>query len=122
MGYLFLAAALLANTAKGFFGKKTSGYTQGLKDAMLANMIRMLLCVFIGLGLILLEGNAQQLKPSASLLAVSALSGVSTAVLVVTWLICVKRSAFMMLDVFLTMGVLIPLVGSSICFGEEVRM
>jgi hypothetical protein len=41
---------------------------------------------------------------------------------VVSWLISVKKSAYMMLDIFLMLGVLLPLTGSSIFFGESVKL
>ncbi|MBQ8893532.1 MAG: EamA family transporter [Clostridia bacterium] len=122
MGYLLLLVALLAGATKGFCGKKTSGYLNGFKDSMLANLIRMLLCIVIGFVLILFGGSVAQLKPSPELILISALSGVSTAVFVVTWLISVKKSAYMMLDVFLMMGVLVPLIAGSIFFDEAVKL
>ena len=53
MGYLFILIALFAGTAKGYCGKKTSGYTNSFRDATLANIIRMMLCIVIGFTLIL---------------------------------------------------------------------
>ena len=47
MGYVFLALALIAGATKGYCGKKTSGFVSGFRDSMLANMIRMLLCIAI---------------------------------------------------------------------------
>ena len=121
MGYLFLLIALLAGAAKGYCGKKTSGYTSGSRDAIWASIVRMLFCALVGSVLILTSGEASLIIPSPKLLLVSMLSGISTAVLVVTWLICVKQSAYMLLDVFLMLGVLIPLTVSSIFFNEAIR-
>ena len=53
MGYLFLGLALFAGVTKGYCGKRTSGYTKDFGDAILANCIRMLLCIVIGLVLML---------------------------------------------------------------------
>lgn len=121
MGYLFLLIALLAGATKGYCGKKTSGYIGGFRDSMIANIIRMVLCIVIGFCLILFSGELSAMAPTGSLLAISALSGISTAVFVVTWLVSVKKSAYMMLDVFLMLGVLIPLTGGSLFFGETVQ-
>lgn len=121
MGYLFLFIALLAGATKGFCGKKTSGYLNGIKDSMLANIIRMLLCIVIGLVMIFITGDPAELVPTWPMLLIGALSGVSTSVFVVTWLISVKRSAYMMLDVFLMLGTLIPLISGSIFFHEAVK-
>lgn len=122
MGYLFLFIALFAGTAKGYCGKKTSNYAKGLGDAIFANIIRMLLCVLIGFLLLLVTGDLNSLIPSRNMLFICVLSGVSTAVFVVTWLISVKKSAYMMLDIFLMLGVLIPLIASSVFFNEVIKL
>ena len=121
MGYLFLMIALMAGVTKGYCGKKTSGYTNGFGDAIFANCIRMLLCIVIGFVLIVATGDIAALVPSAEMLAFSALSGIFTAVFVVSWLLSVKQSAYMMVDVFLIFGVLIPLVASNIFFHEAIK-
>lgn len=121
MGYLFLIIALFAGTAKGYCGKKTSGYTRNFRDAALSNIIRMVLCIVISFVLILVAGDFKKLIPNRDLLLISLLSGVSTAAFVTTWLICVKKSAYMMLDIFLMLGVLIPLIASNIIFNEVIK-
>jgi len=121
MGYLFLAIALLAGATKGYCGKMTSGYVQGYKDAMLANTIRMVFCVLIGLGLIVANGNLVYIVPSINIIAISALSGITTSVFVVCWLISVKKGAYMMLDVFLMLGVLVPLLLGRFFFQEAIK-
>ena len=122
MGYVFLALALFAGATKGYCGKKTSGYLSGLRDSLLASSLRMLLCILIGLITVLLDGSGVQLRPSGKLLLIAALSGISTAVFVVSWLIAVKKSAYMMLDIFLMLGVLIPIIGGSLFFRETVPL
>ena len=122
MGYLFLAIALFCGVTKGYCGKKTSGYTSNYRDAIFANIIRMLLCIAIGFVLILAGGDLPKVIPNGKLLLISALSGVSTAVFVVTWLISVKKSAYMMLDIFLMLGVLIPLIASNLLFNEPIKL
>ncbi|MBQ8869675.1 MAG: EamA family transporter [Oscillospiraceae bacterium] len=121
IGYIFLFTALFAGAAKGFCGKKTSGYITSVKDSMLANIIRMLLCIIIGFIFILFSGEILQMVPSYKLILISGLSGISTTVFVVTWLISVKKSAYMMLDVFLMLGVLVPIVLGNIFFKEQIK-
>jgi len=121
MGYLFLLIALLAGVTKGYCGKKTSGCTNSLRDATLANIIRMMLCILIGFILIFITGDLKNLIPSRDILLISLLSGASTAVFVVTWLISVKKGAYMMLDIFLMLGVLIPLIASNFFFNEVIK-
>jgi len=122
MGYLFLFIALLAGSTKGYCGKKTSGYTKSLNDAVFANTLRMVICAIIGFFLVIANDGIAMLKPSVELLLVSALSGISTAIFVVTWLISVKKSAYMMLDVFLMLGVLVPLILGKIFFSESIKI
>lgn len=122
MGYLFLAVSLFAGAAKGYCGKKTSGYVNGYRDAMLANTVRMVLCTLIGVLLIIAGGNTGQLKPTPEILAISALSGVTTSVFVVCWLISVKKGAYMMLDVFMMLGVLVPIIAGRFVFGEAIKL
>ena len=110
MGYLFLTFSLLASTTKGYCGKMVSGHLSATKDSLMANIIRMPFCMIIGFVIVLFSGDLKQLVPSAKLLMVAALSGISTAIAVVTWLIAVKKSAYMMLDIALMLGVLIPII------------
>jgi len=120
MGYLFLIIALFSGTTKGYCGKKTSGYTNNFGDALLANTIRMILCAAIGFIMIFASEGLSALIPSVETIFISALSGFSTAVFVVSWLISVKKSAYMMLDIFLMLGVLIPLIASNVFFNEAI--
>ena len=122
MGYLFLAIALLTGKIKGYCGKKTSDYTKDFHDAILANVIRMLLCVVIGFIWVLASEGIGNLRPTPELLWISAFSGITTSIFVVTWLVCVKKSAYMMLDVFLMLGVLIPLIASKLFFSEAIKL
>ncbi len=121
MGYVFLGAALFSSTVKGFCGKKISGYTNGFKDAILANVIRMLLCTVIGFVMILTSGDISEFLPSMKTICLSALSGISTAIFVLSWLISIKKSAYMMMDIFLMLGVLVPLIASNLFFNEVIK-
>lgn len=121
MGYLFLALALAAGLTKGYCGKKTSGYTSRVTDAMAVNTVRMVLCIVIGFLLLVLNGQVALLRPTASLIAIAALSGITTAAFVVSWLMAVRKGAYMMVEVFLMLGVLIPLLGGLFFLREPVR-
>lgn len=121
MGYLFLAISLLAGATKGYCGKMTSGHVRGYKDAMLANTIRMVLCIIIGIILVFVNGSLKYIAPTPSVLAISALSGITTSIFVVCWMISVQKGAYMMLDVFLMLGVLVPLLAGNFFFQEIIR-
>lgn len=122
MGYLFLAVAVLSGATKGYCGKKTSGYVNGYKDSLLANSVRMILCILIGLCMILTSGGVSLLKINTATLLISLLSGVANSAFLVFWLITVKKGAYMMLDVFSMAGVLIPMIGCAVLFNEHIRL
>ena len=121
MGYLFLSVSLFAGLTKAYCGKKTSGYTQNIKDAVTANVIRMFFCILIGFLVLVTQGNIRFLNLNSNMVAVSAFSGISTAVFVVTWLMCVKNGVYMLVEVFLMLGVLVPLILSSIFLKETIQ-
>ncbi|MBR5869284.1 MAG: EamA family transporter [Clostridia bacterium] len=121
MGYLYLGLALLAGAGKGFCGKRTSGLIKGFKGAALSNMIRMGFCVLFGLIMVIAGGEWGQMAQNWTVIGIAALSGVSTAVLVITWLVSARKSAYMLMDVFYTLAVLIPLILSAIFFDERIK-
>ena len=121
MGYIFLALSVFAGATKGFFGKKTSSRMEGFRDAMLANTVRMIMCVIIGAALIFAGGNANALAPSFKVILISAMSGIATSALVVFWMISVKTSAYMLVDVILMTGTLIPVIANSVIYGESIN-
>lgn len=122
VGYLFLLIALLAGSTKGYCGKRTSVYVSEYKDALLANFVRMVFCIIIGFAMILAKGEISELALKPEIILITVLSGVTTSAFVVLWLISVRRGAYMMLDVFLMLGVIVPLVLSSVFFDEKIRI
>ncbi len=122
MGYLLLSLAVFANLTKGYCGKKTSSYVVEYKDAAFQNMIRMLLCVVIGFFLLPFQSGLSGLKIDAGLLMVTVLSGIANALFVVFWITSVKKGAYMTINVFVTMGVIVPLILCKIFFGEPVTL
>lgn len=120
LGYLFLALALLAGVIKGYCGKKSGGTLVLASDAMLVNTVRMLACIVIGVALIAIGNDWSSLTLDPTVIWISALSGVCTSLFVVSWLLAIRTGAFMMVDVFLLMGVLIPLVVCALFFDEPI--
>ncbi len=121
MGYLFLSISLFAGVTKGFCGKKTSGYADDYRDAVLVNVIRMLFCIVVGFIFVLTGGGISSLVPHGQMLPYAALAGVSTAIFAVTWLLSVRVGAYMLVDISLMCGVFVPVVGSLIFLGEAIR-
>lgn len=120
MGYLFLSLALAAGITKGYCGKKTSFAIVTGSDSMIMNVLRMLLCIVIGFLLIAVQNDLPLLIPDGSLLLVTALSGVASAAFVVSWLLSVKSGAYMMVEVFLLIGVIVPIALCRVFFDEEI--
>ena len=120
MGYLFLLIALLVGATKGFCGKKVSGYAAEYADATLSNFLRMLICVAVGAVIALAQGGIQSLAVDGGFILVSLLSGVTTSLFVVSWMMAARSGAYMMVDVFLTVGVIIPMVMMRILFSEAI--
>lgn len=119
IGYLFLCGALLCGVTKGYCGKKSSGTIRVTSDALLVNTLRMLLCILIGALLLTIQGGWS--IPHGDTLWISALSGTFTAAFTVCWLLAVKQSAYMLVDVFLLSGTILPIALSCIFFEERVR-
>lgn len=120
MGYLFLSGALLAGAVKGFCGKKMGGYAKNLRSATLLNLIRMVLCTLMSLIVIVVIGDIGSLTASSSVILISAISGVSTSVFVVSWLLAVRKNAYMMIDVFLMLGTLVPIAFGFFALSEPI--
>jgi len=122
MGYLLLSVALFCGAVKGFCGKKMSGRAQSIRQAVLLNLIRMLLCIVFCFGVILLSRQAGELTFTPMVLLISAVSGGSTAFFVVCWLLAVRKSAYMLMDVFLMLGTLVPILSGWVLFEEPVSL
>lgn len=122
MGYLYLVTSLLAGAVKGWCGKKTSGYVNEYKDAVLANFIRMIFCILIGFGMVAVSGQIGFLSIGGKELLITLLSGIGNSAFVVLWLISVRKGAYMMLDVFCTIGILIPIIGCALMFNEIISL
>ena len=120
MGYLFLSISLFAGIVKGYCGKKLGGFAANLQSAVLLNFVRMLLCVVLGVVVVFASGDAAYLAAAPGVLMTCALSGIGTAFFVVSWLLAVRKSAYMMLDVFLMVGTVIPMIGGYVRFAEAV--
>lgn len=121
MGYIYLCIALVSGAFKGFCGKKTSSFASNFYHSVLTNLIRMSLCIIIGFAIVCLEGDLNFLLPDASALFIALILGVSTAIFVIAWLISVRQNAYMLMDVFLMLGVLVPLSLEQLLFKEAVR-
>ena len=122
MGYLFLGISLLAGATKGYCGKRMGNFAANTSSAVLLNLIRMLLCTVLGALMVVAYGHTGYFSFDSRVILISAVSGISTSVFVVTWLICVRKSAYMMLDIFLMLGTLVPMISGYFAFGESITL
>jgi drug/metabolite transporter (DMT)-like permease len=120
MGYIFLALALASGITKGYCGKRTSSFIVTNSDSMIMNLLRMIICIFIVFLLILVQNELPTLAPDSKLLMVAALSGIASAAFVVSWLLSVRTGAYMMVEVFLLIGVMVPIVLCKLFFNEKI--
>lgn len=120
MGYIFAFTAIFFALTKGFCGKKISNYTARPQDAAYYNVIRMLICILVGGVIVMAEGKG--FAVSFHTLIISALSGLSLAVMVISWLMAARKSVYMLVDVYCTLSVAIPLVLSGIFYGETIDL
>lgn len=122
MGYIYLLLSNLAGAGKGYCGKKLSGHIKGTKDAVLSNTLRMILCIVIGFGIILFTSGVGALKVDTGTVLITILAGVSISFTVIFWLLAVKQSAYIILDVFAVLSVLVPTISSLILYDEKIKI
>ena len=119
MGYIFTAFVLLAGLTKGFCGKKISGEVSTVKGTFYMNMLRMLICVAVGFFIVLVNRESS-FEIDVKTLMITVVSGVSTALFVVSWIFCVRNGAYVMIDVFLMLGGGLTIALCKIFFNETV--
>ena len=122
VGYIFLLIALLCGVTKGYCGKRSSGTITYTSDALIVNTLRMTLCILIGFIMLAFGGKISQLAVSSSVLGIAAISGITTSAFVVSWLLSVRTGAYMMVDVCLMIGIIIPMVLCDILYGEKITV
>lgn len=118
--YLFLLIVVASGGIKGYCGKMTSGYANTVRNAAYINCVRFIFCSLIGLATAVLTDGGFPIL-SAKGMIISAFAGFMQTAFVLTWVISVRRSAYTMTDVFLTLGVLIPTLLTSIIYGESIH-
>ena len=121
MGYLYVALALLSGGIKAFCGKKISGKTPTVKNAILTNFIRMLFCIAFGFLFVLADGvSALKMDTRAILLALG--GSVATCVFLVSWLLAMRKNAYMTVEAFVLASMLVPILLKLAFYGEQVGM
>ena len=122
MGYIYLAIALLTNNIKGYCGKQMSRFSAKLDDTLLICFFRMLMCIATSTLILAVTGGFFGLEITGKLIAYSAFSGISTAILVAAWLFAANSSGYMMLEVFQMLGVGVTIFMSFVFYQEEITV
>lgn len=121
MGYIFLFATVLIGVLKGYCGKKTSEYVNGITDGLILQAIRLILCVIIGIGLFAFSNTPSQLD--TTILLISFLNGLANALFLISWLFAVKSGAYLFVDICLTAGgILLPCICGALFFGGKITL
>lgn len=119
MVYLFVILAILCLAVKGFCGKKTSIYAEKISYAFLLNLVRMLLCIVVGLIVLLIEAKGKIVLIDLKLALIALTGGAGTAMLVVCWVLAIRENTLVKVDVACTVASLLPAVLSLIFFKES---
>ena len=119
MGYLFAFSAVLCGITKGYCGKKISFSASLPIQAAFYNFIRMLICIVIGFLFVIAENG--NLAVSGTMLLICVFSGIATATFAISWLMAARQSAYMLVDIACTLGVVIPLLFSNIFYKEALN-
>lgn len=120
LGYVFVILGVLAGSTKGGVSKLLSGSVRTSSDNLFVNAVRMFLCTCIGFFVVIVSGSGFAISKSGIL--ISLLSAVSFSVFVITWMESVKIGALVMIDIFLTAGVSVTMIGGAILLDESIRM
>jgi len=120
MGYIFLLIALIAGTTKGFLGKKLSNTVVTHRQSVFVNLIRMILCIVISIGVLLVQSGGFRIVIDIPALIFGSMAGVTLSVFTVTWLMSMRHGVYMLVSVAQTFGMVITLVGSFLVFREKI--
>lgn len=120
MGYLFLSLALTFGLIKAYCGKRTSAAANCSYNALIINAVRMAICIIIGIVFVLVGGTLTLAFTEPKIILIALLSGVSSACFTVSWLLAVRTNAYMIVEVFVMGGVIIPLALCAILYNERI--
>ena len=120
MGYLYIVIALLAGATKGFMGKRISNTVTTYRQSVFVNMLRMLICVAVSVGTLLIESGGNGLVMDKEAFIYGGLAGVALSAFLITWLLAVRHGAFMLISVSQMFGVVITLICSYFVFRDPI--
>ena len=122
MVYIIVFLALIFLTVKGFCGKKTSTCVQQTGDAFRFNILRMLLCMLIGIVAVFLEGAQGFLRIEGRMVAICLLAGICNAMFLIGWILAIRKNSMVTMDVALTLGAILPAVLCAVLYDEPISL
>ena len=122
MVYLIVLLALVFLSIKGFCGKKTSTCVRQTGDAFRFNILRMLLCMLIGIAVVFFEGAQGALRIDGGMVAICLLAGICNAMFLIGWILAIRKNSMVTVDVALTLGAILPAVLCAVLFDEPISI
>lgn len=78
-------------------------------------------CVFGVLFVIITTGSISKIATDIRVVLLALAGAIGMSAFLITWLFCVKRGAYMLTNVFLTLGTIVPILFSAIFYGESIK-
>lgn len=120
MAYGAVALALVFTAGKAYSGKKTSTLVTRPSDSFLFNLVRMLICILIGLAVVLAESAQHDFRVERNLLAICLFAGMSNVALLIGWMLAVQKCPLITVEVTMAAGSMIPAALSAWLFAEPI--
>lgn len=123
LGLLYISIAIFSGVVKGYCGKSVGTYAHTVTDSTKLNFIRMALCTAISLAVLSLQGNFLKLFSLSSVtLVISLCTAAASTIFIITWLLAVRGSAYMLVSVFTNLGVIVPIILCAVFFNETISI
>ena len=122
MGYIFVLIALLAGATKGYLGKKISNRIVTERQSAFVNTVRMVMCILISLLTMIPEFLSGAVVLDSAALLWGALTGITLAAFVVSWMLAVKHGAYTLVSVAQMFGTVITVILSLIVFRDPIEL
>ena len=107
---------------KAFCGKRISGKTPTIKNAILTNFVRMLFCIVFGFLFVLVIDGVGALKMDGMAILLALGGSVATCVFLVSWLLAMRKNAYMTVEAFVLVSMLVPVLLKLLLYGEKVDL
>ena len=120
MAYGAVALALVFTAGKAYSGKKTSTLVRQPSDSFLFNLVRMLMCILIGLTVVYAESAQHAFHVERDMAAICLFAGASNAALLIGWMLAVQKCPLITVEVTMAAGSMIPAALSAWLFAEPI--